>query len=98
MTLSTKVKAMVLTDHGGIDKLDWPEDTPVPQPAAGEVLIRVGEFASSRPVTKRAAGPVPRRHAWGSAALMALQGLWSGATGRGEDAASRRIMRRLVWS
>ncbi|MBK0400044.1 alcohol dehydrogenase family protein [Limibaculum sp. M0105] len=36
---------MVLTGHGGLDKLEWREDLPVPRPAAGEVLIRVGASA-----------------------------------------------------
>ncbi len=35
------MKAMVLTGHGGIDKLVYREDFPKPQPKAGEVLIRV---------------------------------------------------------
>lgn len=36
------MKGMVLTGHGGPDKLEWREDLPVPSPGAGEVLIRVG--------------------------------------------------------
>ena len=36
------MRAMVLVGHGGIDKLVYREDYPKPQPAAGEVLIRVG--------------------------------------------------------
>lgn len=36
------MKAMVLTGHGGLEMYHWHEDWPVPQPAAGEVLIRVG--------------------------------------------------------
>jgi NADPH:quinone reductase-like Zn-dependent oxidoreductase len=35
------MKAMRLTGHGGLDKLEWHEDVPVPQPGPGEVLIRV---------------------------------------------------------
>lgn len=35
------MKAMVLTGHGGFDKLEWHEDWPVPKPGPGEVLIRV---------------------------------------------------------
>ncbi|MCA0998265.1 alcohol dehydrogenase family protein [Alloyangia pacifica] len=42
MTLPATMKAVVLTGHGGLDKLEWREDVPVPQPDAGEVLIRVG--------------------------------------------------------
>jgi NADPH:quinone reductase-like Zn-dependent oxidoreductase len=33
--------AVVLTGHGGLDKLVYRTDVPVPRPAAGEVLIRV---------------------------------------------------------
>jgi NADPH:quinone reductase-like Zn-dependent oxidoreductase len=42
MTLPATMKAVVLTGHGGLDKLEWREDVPLPQPDAGEVLIRVG--------------------------------------------------------
>lgn len=35
------MKAVVLTGHGGIDKLEYHEDWPLPQPAAGEVQIKV---------------------------------------------------------
>lgn len=45
MTLSDTMKAMVLTGHGGLDKLEWREDVHVPRSAAGEVLIRVGASA-----------------------------------------------------
>jgi len=33
--------AVLLTGHGGMDKLEYREDVPVPQPRNGEVLIRV---------------------------------------------------------
>ena len=36
-----KMRAVLLTGHGGLDKLVYREDVPVPQPAAGEVLIEV---------------------------------------------------------
>ncbi|WP_422074292.1 alcohol dehydrogenase family protein [Tranquillimonas rosea] len=42
MTLPATMKAVVLAGHGGLDKLEWREDVPLPQPDAGEVLIRVG--------------------------------------------------------
>lgn len=35
------MKAIVLTGHGGMDKLEYHEDWPVPQPAANEVLVNV---------------------------------------------------------
>lgn len=33
--------AVLLTGHGGLDKLDYREDVPVPRPKADEVLIRI---------------------------------------------------------
>lgn len=33
---------VVLTGHGGPEKLEWREDLPVPKPGAGDVVIRVG--------------------------------------------------------
>lgn len=42
MTLPATMKAVVLSGHGGLDKLEWREDVPVPRPDGGEVLIRVG--------------------------------------------------------
>ena len=45
MTLPDLMKAVVLTGHGGLDKLEWREDVPTPLPGAGEVLIRVGASA-----------------------------------------------------
>ena len=35
------MSGMVLTGHGGYDKLEWREDLQVPVPGVGEVLIRV---------------------------------------------------------
>ncbi|CUK27460.1 Putative L-galactonate oxidoreductase [Cognatishimia activa] len=42
MTIPTKMSAMVTMGHGDLDQMVWHEDWPVPEPAAGEVLIRVG--------------------------------------------------------
>jgi L-2,4-diaminobutyrate transaminase len=39
------MKAMVLTGHGGMDKLVYTQDFPVPRPDAGEVLIKVSACA-----------------------------------------------------
>lgn len=38
----TKMNAMVLMRHGGMDALEYRTDWPVPRPGTGEVLIRVG--------------------------------------------------------
>ena len=40
--IPTKMRAVVLTGHGGIDKLEYHQDWPVPVPGPGEVLIKVG--------------------------------------------------------
>ncbi len=36
------MKAVILTGHGGLDRLEYHEDWPVPEPGPGEVRIRVG--------------------------------------------------------
>jgi NADPH:quinone reductase-like Zn-dependent oxidoreductase len=36
------VKAVLLTGYGGPEKLEYREDVPAPEPAAGEVLVKVG--------------------------------------------------------
>lgn len=36
------MKAVLLVGHGGPEKLEYREDIPTPEPAAGEVLVRVG--------------------------------------------------------
>lgn len=45
MALPETMKGMVLTGHGGLDKLVWREDLPVPAPVPGDVLVRVGASA-----------------------------------------------------
>ena len=42
MSAPHTMRAVVLTDHGGLDKLEYHEDWPRPVPGPGEVLIRVG--------------------------------------------------------
>ena len=42
MSIPTHMKAVLLTGHGGFDKLDIRDDVPVPHPGPGEVLIAVG--------------------------------------------------------
>jgi NADPH:quinone reductase-like Zn-dependent oxidoreductase len=36
------MKAVLLTGHGGLEKLEYREDVPTPEPAEDEVLIAVG--------------------------------------------------------
>ncbi len=40
-TLPTTMHAVLLTGHGGYDKLEYTSDAPVPTPKSGEVLIKV---------------------------------------------------------
>ncbi len=42
MTIPATMRAVVLTGHGGLDKLEYREDWPTPVPGPGEVLVRVG--------------------------------------------------------
>ncbi len=42
MRIPETMRAVVLTGHGGLDKLEYHEDWPVPRPAPGEVLVKVG--------------------------------------------------------
>lgn len=41
MTVPETMRAVVLTGHGGLDRLDYREDFPVPVPGGDEVLIEV---------------------------------------------------------
>lgn len=41
MTLPDTMNAMVTMGHGGLEMLEWQENYPRPEPAAGEVLVRV---------------------------------------------------------
>ena len=41
MTLPSTMQAVLLTGHGGLDRLEVRDDVPVPEPAAGEVLVEV---------------------------------------------------------
>lgn len=43
--IPSTMSGVVLTGHGGLDKLEYRDDLPVPEPAADEVLIRVGASA-----------------------------------------------------
>lgn len=41
MTIPETMQAVLLTGHGGLDKLEVRNDVPVPQPGPGEVLVEV---------------------------------------------------------
>jgi hypothetical protein len=42
---SATMRAVVLTGHGGLDRLEYREDVPRPEPGTAEVRIRVGATA-----------------------------------------------------
>ncbi len=87
MTIPGMMKGMVLTGHGGLDRLEWREDLPVPVPAAGEVLIRVGAAAINNTdvntrtgwYSKAIRGDTASGAAKGYGDLVEKDGGWSGA-------------------
>ena len=42
MTIAANMRAVLLTGHGGYEKLELRDDVPVPKPGVDDVLIRVG--------------------------------------------------------
>ncbi|SMD03831.1 alcohol dehydrogenase family protein [Primorskyibacter flagellatus] len=87
MTLPETMKAVVLTGHGGLDKLEWRKDVPVFRPGAGEVLIRVGASAVNNTdvntrtgwYSKAVRGDTGSAAAEGYAGASDADGAWSGA-------------------
>ncbi|MFC5583816.1 alcohol dehydrogenase family protein [Nitratireductor kimnyeongensis] len=87
MTLPATMKAMVLTGHGGLEKLEWREDVPVPRPDAGEVLIRVGASSVNNTdvntrtgwYSKSVRGDTNSAAAEGYGGVSDADGAWSGA-------------------
>src|SRR5690554_4651408 len=59
MTPNT-MKAMVLTGHGGIEKLEY-KSVPTPSPAAGEVLVQVTATAKNNTDRKAREGLYPTK-------------------------------------
>lgn len=51
--------AMVLTGHGGVDKLQYRTDVPTPRPGPGEVLVRVTATAKNNTDRKAREGLYP---------------------------------------
>jgi NADPH:quinone reductase-like Zn-dependent oxidoreductase len=41
VTIAANMRAVLLTGHGGYDRLDFRDDVPLPKPGADDVLIRV---------------------------------------------------------
>lgn len=87
MKLPDTMKAVVLTGHGGLDRLEWREDVPVPRPGAGEVLIRVGAAAVNNTdvntrtgwYSKSVRGDTGSAAAEGYDGASDADGAWSGA-------------------
>jgi len=75
------MRAIVLTGHGGLDKLVYREDVPVPQPRAGEVLVRVGACGVNNT-------DINTRTAWYDRAVESGVTEELGRHGREDDAAS----------
>ena len=42
MTIAANMRAVLLTGHGGYEKLELRDDVPVPKPGVNDALIRVG--------------------------------------------------------
>ena len=59
--LPDAMAAMLLTGHGGIDKLVYRQDVPVPRPAHGEVLVQVTATAKNNTDRKAREGLYPTK-------------------------------------
>lgn len=57
--IPSTMAAMLLTGHGGIDKLVYRQDVPTPQPASGQVLVRVTATAKNNTDRKAREGLYP---------------------------------------
>jgi NADPH:quinone reductase-like Zn-dependent oxidoreductase len=87
MSLPETMKGVVLIGHGGLDQLVWREDLPVPRPAEGDVLIRVGAAAVNNTdvntrtgwYSKSVRGDTASGAAKGYSGSAATDGGWSGA-------------------
>jgi NADPH:quinone reductase-like Zn-dependent oxidoreductase len=78
------MRAVVLTGYGGLDKLVYREDVPVPAPGPGEVLVQVGACGMNNT-------DVNTRSGWYSKAVTAgttAEGSAEGFSGIAEEAAT----------
>lgn len=71
MTIPSAMTAVLLTGHGGLDRLEVRDDVPVPRPGPDEVLIRVGASAVNNT-------DINTRVGWYSRADAGDQTAWSG--------------------
>ncbi|MEQ8740065.1 MAG: alcohol dehydrogenase family protein [Hoeflea sp.] len=83
MTDRATMRGMVLTGHGGLEKLEWREDLAVPETGAGEVLIKVGAAAVNNTDINTRTGWYSKavRGDTASAATQGDHGLQTGAEG-----------------
>lgn len=61
-TIPASMAAMVLTGHGGIEKLEFQTDVPIPRPGPGEVLVRVTATAKNNTDRKAREGLYPTQN------------------------------------
>ncbi|TYO85254.1 alcohol dehydrogenase family protein [Oceanicella actignis] len=87
MTLPSTMKTVLLTGHGGLEKLVYREDVPVPRPGPGEVLIRVRALAVNNTdvntrtgwYSKAVRGDTNSAATTGCGGASDADGAWSGA-------------------
>ncbi|OWV30744.1 zinc-binding dehydrogenase [Halomonas campaniensis] len=60
-TVPTTMAAMLLTGHGGMEKLEYHQDVATPQPKAGEVLVQVTATAKNNTDRKAREGLYPTK-------------------------------------
>lgn len=60
-TVPNTMAAMLLTGHGGIEKLEYHQDVATPQPKAGEVLVQVTATAKNNTDRKAREGLYPTK-------------------------------------
>lgn len=99
------MRAVVLTGHGGPERLDYRSDVAVPEPAAGEVLVRVAASALNntdiwtREGSYGRAGEPHARSGWrGPISFPRIQGgdIVGVVTAAGEGVPAERIGRRVL--
>lgn len=76
MSLPDTIRGVVLTGHGGLDKLEYREDLPTPEPASGEVVIEVSACGMNNT-------DINTRTGWYSKSVSGATG--EGASDSGED-------------
>jgi len=82
MNLPERMRAVVLTGHGGLDKLELRNNMPVPRPVPGEVLIAVGACGMNNT-------DINTRTAWYSRSVTEATGEAAGRGDEGGFAAAR---------